>query len=71
MEEKKTTAKKPQAKKVKKPIKETLSEELYAMAYKLEKAILEQRGKELNTSACARLGKVKADLRFVARNIVR
>jgi len=69
--EKKTTSKKTTTKKAVKPIKESLSEELYAMAEKIEKAILEQRGKDLNTSACARLGKVKADLRFVARNIVR
>jgi hypothetical protein len=69
--ENKTTAKKPSTKKAKKPIKETLSEELYAMAARLDKAIMDGRGGELNTSACARLGKVSQTLKFVAKNISR
>ncbi len=77
MKEKKTTAKKPTVKKqqvkeeVKKPVKVELNERLLEIAEYIEKVIKEQRGKQLNTSACARLGRVKADLRFISRNIIK
>jgi len=71
MEENKTTAKKPQVKKAKKPVKVELSDKLIEIAAFIEATVKEQRGKELSTSACARLNKVKQDLAFVAKNIIR
>lgn len=72
MEKKKTTAKKPTVKKeVKKPVKVELSERLLEISEYIENVIKEERGKQLNTSACARLGRVKADLRFISRNIIK
>jgi len=71
--EKKTEAKKPQTRKpkAKKPVKVELNEKLIDIANYIENVIHDERGKQLNTSACARLGKVKADLRFIARNIIK
>lgn len=71
--EKKTEIKKPVAKKpkAKKPVKVELNEKLLEISNYIEQVIKEERGKQLNTSACARLGKVKADLRFIARNIIK
>jgi len=72
--EKKTTKKatKPAVKKeVKKPIKVELNDKLLEMASFIEKAVKDERGKQLNTSACARLNKVHKDLLFISRNIVK
>ena len=69
MEKKPTTAKKPQTKKAKKPIKVSLKEEFIAMAEKLDKVVKEERGKELNTSACAMLNKIKMDLNNIVRKL--
>jgi hypothetical protein len=71
MEKKETKAKKPQVKKVKKPVKVEISEELNAIADKLAKIVKEQRGKELGSSACSRLNKIAQDCKFSARNIIR
>tara|TARA_Y100000004_G_scaffold131188_1_gene148008 strand:+ start:373 stop:591 length:219 start_codon:yes stop_codon:yes gene_type:complete len=72
MEKKEVKAKKPVAKKtVKKAVKVELKDKLTEIAEFIDKTIKEERGKQLNTSSCARLGKVKQDLLFIARNIIK
>ena len=71
MEKKKVVAKKPAVKKeAKKPVKVDLNNKLTEIAEFIDKTIREERNKELSTVACARLGKVKQDLMFIARNII-
>jgi len=55
---------------VKKPLKVDLKDKLTEIAEFIDKTIREERNKELSTVACARLGKVKQDLIFIARNII-
>jgi len=69
MEKKEVKAKKPAAK-AKKPVKVELKDKLNEIAEFIDKTILEERNKQLSTVACARLGKVKQDLIFIARNII-
>ena len=69
MEKKEVKAKKPTAK-AKKPVKVELKDKLNEIAEFIDKTILEERNKQLSTVACARLGKVKQDLIFIARNII-
>jgi ferritin-like metal-binding protein YciE len=72
MEEEKKKAPKKVAKKVeKKEVKLDLSDKLLEIADFINKTVLEERGKKLNTSACAKLNKVKQDLIFTARNIAK
>ena len=71
MEKKKVLAKKPTVKKeAKKPVKVDLNNKLTEIAEFIDKTIREERNKQLSTVACARLGKVKQDLIFIARNII-
>ena len=71
MEKKKVVAKKPTVKKeAKKPVKVDLNNKLTEIAEFIDKTIREERNKQLSTVACARLGKVKQDLIFIARNII-
>jgi len=71
MEKKKVVAKKPAVKKeAKKPVKVDLNNKLTEIAEFIDKTIREERNKQLSTVACARLGKVKQDLLFIARNII-
>jgi hypothetical protein len=68
-------------KKVKKPVKVkkveqkeiklSLSEKLTEIADFIDKTVKEERGKQLNTSSCAKLNKIKQDLIFTARNIIK
>ncbi|MBC8398718.1 MAG: hypothetical protein H8E16_16670 [Flavobacteriales bacterium] len=68
-------------KKVKKPVKVkkveqkeiklSLSEKLTEIAEFIDKTVKEERGKQLNTSSCAKLNKIKQDLIFTARNIIK
>lgn len=69
MEKKEVKAKKPEAK-AKKPVKVELKDKLNEIAEFIDKTIKEERNKQLSTVACARLGKVKQDLIFIARNII-
>jgi|TARA_R110001606_G_C15331323_1_gene645598 hypothetical protein len=55
---------------VKKPVKVELKDKLTEIAEFIDTTIREERNKELSTVACARLGKVKQDLMFIARNII-
>ena len=55
---------------VRKPVKVDLKDKLTEIAEFIDKTIREERNKELSTVACARLGKVKQDLMFIARNII-
>ena len=55
---------------VKKPVKVDLNNKLTEIAEFIDKTIREERNKQLSTIACARLGKVKQDLIFIARNII-
>ena len=71
MEKKKVVAKKPVVKKeAKKPVKVDLNNKLTEIADFIDKTIKEERNKQLSTVACARLGKVKQYLLFIARNII-
>ena len=71
MEKKKVVAKKPAVKKeAKKPVKVDLNNKLTEIAEFIDKTIREERNKQLSTVACARLGKVRQDLLFIARNII-
>ena len=71
MEKKKVVAKKPVVKKeAKKSVKVDLYNKLTEIADFIDKTIKEERNKQLSTVACARLGKVKQDLLFIARNII-
>tara|TARA_R100001198_G_C5203513_1_gene191634 strand:+ start:124 stop:336 length:213 start_codon:yes stop_codon:yes gene_type:complete len=68
-------------KKVKKPVKVkkveqkeiklSLSDKLTEIAEFIDKTVKEERGKQLNTSSCAKLNKIKQDLIFTARNIIK
>jgi hypothetical protein len=68
-------------KKVKKPVKVkkveqkevklSLSQKLTEIAEFIDKTVKEERGKQLNTSSCAKLNKIKQDLIFTARNIIK
>ena len=69
MEEKKTTAKKPQTKKTKKPVKVELKDRLLEMAEFVDKSVKEERGKQLNTTSCARLNKIKMELLNIVRTL--
>ncbi len=60
------------AKKVEqKEIKLSLSDKLTEIAEFIDKTVKEERGKQLNTSSCAKLNKIKQDLIFTARNIIK
>jgi hypothetical protein len=48
-----------------------LNNKLTEIAEFIDKTIREERNKQLSTVACARLGKVKQDLLFIARNIIK
>lgn len=69
MEKKEVKAKKPAAK-ANKPVKVELKDKLNEIAEFIDKTIKEERNKQLSTVACARLGKIKQDLIFIARNII-
>ena len=68
-------------KKVKKPVKVkkveqkelklSLSEKLTEIAEFIDETVKQERGKQLNTSSCAKLNKIKQDLIFTARNIIK
>lgn len=61
----------PKKKKVvkKKPVKVELKDKLIEMAGFIEKSIKEERGKQLNTSSCSRLNKIKMDLNMIIRTL--
>ena len=70
MEKKEVKAKKPAAK-AKKPVKVELKDKLIEIADFIDNTIKEERNKQLSTVACARLGKIKQDLLFISRNIIK
>ena len=72
MEKKEVKAKKPAAKRtVKKAVKADLQDKLIEIAEFIDNTIKEERNKQLSTVACARLGKIKQDLIFISRNIIK
>jgi hypothetical protein len=72
MEKKEVKAKKPVAKRtVKKAVKADLQDKLIEIADFIDNTIKEERNKQLSTVACARLGKIKQDLLFISRNIIK
>jgi len=71
MEELKNEQEAPKKKKVakKKPVKVELKDKLIEMANFIEKSVKEERGKQLNTSSCSRLNKIKMDLNMIIRTL--
>lgn len=61
--------KKARSSKKKKPVKIALKDELISVCETIEKSIKEERGKQLNTSSCARLNKIKMDLNMIIRTL--
>jgi len=53
----------------KKPVKVELKDKLIEMAGFIEKSVKEERGKQLNTSSCSRLNKIKMDLNMIIRTL--
>jgi hypothetical protein len=53
----------------KKPVKVELKDKLIEMAAFIEKSVKEERGKQLNTSSCSRLNKIKMDLNMIIRTL--
>jgi len=67
MEKKKTVKK--AVKKVEKPVKVSLKDKLTETVNFIEKAVKEERGINLNTSACAKLNKAAFTINTIIKNL--